>query len=64
MIFTTAILSILACIATVTMEAAMSNDRSIIGTIVEGIEWCGFSIMLLSAFVGIFSLAMFVRATL
>ena len=47
MIFTTAILSILACIATVTMEAAMSNDRSIIGTIVEVIEWCGFSLMLL-----------------
>jgi hypothetical protein len=42
----------------------MSNDRSIIGTILEVIEWCGFSLMLLSAFVGIFSLAMFARATL
>jgi hypothetical protein len=64
MIFTTAILSILACIATVTMEAAMSNDRSIIGTIVEVIEWCGFSLMLLSAFMALFSLAMFARVTL
>ena len=64
MIFTTAILSILACIATVTMEAAMSNDRSIIGTIVEGIEWCRFSLMLLSASMALFSLAMFARAAL
>jgi hypothetical protein len=64
MVFTTAILSILACIATVTMEAAMSNDRSIVGTIVEAIEWCGFSLMLLSAFMAVFSLAMFARAIL
>ena len=42
----------------------MSNDRSIIGTIVEVIEWCGFSLMLMSAFMALFSLAMFARATL
>jgi hypothetical protein len=42
----------------------MSNDRSIIGTIVEVIEWCGFSLMLLSAFMALFSLAMFARVTL
>jgi hypothetical protein len=42
----------------------MSNDRSIIGTIVEVIEWCGFSLMLLSGFMGLFLLAMFARTTL
>jgi hypothetical protein len=36
-------------------------DRSIIETILEAIAWCGFSLMLLGVFVGMFSLALFVR---
>ena len=45
-------------------EGRAMDDRSIIDTIVEAIEWCGFSLMLLGVFVGMFSLARFVRATL
>jgi hypothetical protein len=34
---------------------------SIVKTILEGVEWAAFSLMLLGVFVGMFSLALFVH---
>jgi hypothetical protein len=35
---------------------------SIVGTILEGVEWGVFSLILLGVFVGMFSLALFIHA--
>jgi hypothetical protein len=39
-----------------------AKASSIVETILEGVEWAVFSLMLLGVFVGMFSLALFVHA--